>query len=337
MSAADPAILANALAWLAAGRKIALATVIETWGSSPQPVGSKLLADADGNFLGSVSGGCVEAAVVAEAIEAIAQGKPRVLAYGVEDKTAWGVGLACGGRIRVLVAPIETDRGVLSDVLSDLAARRKVALLTKISTGAQSIVHAPEEADGDLAASIAAGFRSDKSKLVATPSGETFIDIFNPPLRLIIVGAVHIAQSLEPLAEGLGYQVTIIDPREAFAADARFDGATLLREWPDEAMPRLGVDAGTALVALSHDPRLDDPALLHALRNDALYVGGLGSKKTHAARVERLLAEGLSPDDLARIHAPIGLDIGAQGPAEIALSIIAEIVKVKRGGEGRGR
>lgn len=337
MSAADPAILENALAWLARGRKIALATVIETWGSSPQPVGSKLLADAEGNFLGSVSGGCVEAAVVAEAIEAIAQGKPRVLAYGVEDKTAWGVGLACGGRIRVLVAPVERTDAVLPALLADRAARRPVALLTEIGTGARRIVHAPEEAGGDLAAPAAAAFRSDKSKLVATAAGEIFVEIFNPPLKLIIVGAVHIAQSLQPLAEGLGYQVVIVDPREAFAADARFEGANLLREWPDEALPRLGVDANTALVALSHDPRLDDPALLHALREGALYVGALGSKKTHAARVERLRAEGLSPDDAARIHAPIGLDIGAQGPAEIALSIIAEIVKVKRGGEGRER
>ena len=176
-----------------------------------------------------------------------------------------------------------------------------------------------------------AATRADSSR---RRSGESFIDVFNPPLKLIVLGAVHIAQSLLHLAQGLDFDVTIVDPREAFTADARFAGAKLCRDWPDEALPKLGIDGRTALVALTHDPKLDDPALIEALRSGALYVGALGSKKTHASRVERLLAAGVSAEAIERIHAPIGLDIGAEGPAEIALSIIAQIVATKRGRDG---
>ena len=331
MSVADPGILPSALQWLAEGRNVALATVIETWGSSPQPVGSKLLADADGNFQGSVSGGCVEAAVVTEAAEAIADSTARTAVYGIEDGTAWQVGLACGGTLRVLVEPLQRDNGTLRGLLDDLRARRPAALLTEIATGTRKLVHAPEEGPPDLAAEVSEAFRTDKSRLVKTETGETFIDVFNPPLRLVIVGAVHIAQRLMPLAQVQGFDVTIIDPRGAFATGTRFGGATILSDWPDEALPRIGIDGRTALVALTHDPKLDDPALIEALRSGALYVGALGSKKTHASRIERLRNAGVSETAIAGIHAPIGLDIGAEGPAEIALSILAEIIAVKRG------
>jgi xanthine dehydrogenase accessory factor len=343
MSVGDPSIIPTALDWLGQGRRVALATVIETWGSSPQPVGSKLLIDADGNFVGSVSGGCVEAEVVTEAADVIADGKPRSVSFGVEDGKAWQVGLACGGSIRILIEPLMTagNGGAGSEVftrlLADLGRRRAAALVTELSTGARRLVHGTAEAGPQIAEALAHAFRHDKSGLVKSETGETFIDVFNPPLRLIIVGAVHIAQSLLPLAENLGYDVTIVDPRGAFATPARFGKAKLCRDWPDEALPKLGSDANTALVALTHDPKLDDPALLFALRSDALYVGALGSRKTHAKRVDRLLAAGLSAEAIERIHAPIGLDIGAEGPAEIALSIIAEIVAAKRGRESRGR
>lgn len=337
MSVGDPSIIPTALDWLGQGRSVALATVIETWGSSPQPVGSKLLVDSDGNFQGSVSGGCVEAQVIEEAAEAIADGKPRTVSFGIEDGTAWQVGLACGGSIRILIEPLDTPADSLQELTDDFRSRRPAALVTELATGARTLVHGALEAGPELAEALTDAFRRDKSGLVQARSGETFIDVFNPPLRLVIVGAVHIAQSLLPLAEGLDYDVTIIDPRGAFATAARFGKAKLCREWPDEALPKLGIDGNTALVALSHDPKLDDPALLCALRSDALYVGALGSKKTHAKRVERLVAAGLPAEAVERIHAPIGLDIGAEGPAEIALSIIAEIVEVKRGKDGRGR
>jgi xanthine dehydrogenase accessory factor len=183
----------------------------------------------------------------------------------------------------------------------------------------------------NLAPSLEDAFRCDKSVAVAGSDGEVFINVFNPTVRLIIAGAVHVAQQLVPMARAVGYDVVIVDPRTAFATEERFRDVEISREWPDEALPRIGVDGRTALIALTHDPKIDDPALIHALSSDAFYVGALGSRKTHAKRVERLLKAGVAQADIARIHAPIGLDIGAQGAAEIAVSIIAEITAVQRG------
>jgi len=336
MSAPDPFIITKALDWLAEGRRIALATVIQTWGSAPQPVGSQLLIDADGNFLGSVSGGCVEAEVITEAADVIASGEPKALEFGVEDSMAWKVGLACGGSIRIFVEKVAGDRASSADSLlhrlvGDVEARRQVALITNLATGAQSLVHSGDEVEKELAPALGDAFRYDKSVALAGDEGEVFINVFNPTTRLIIVGAVHIAQQLVPMARALGHDVVIVDPRTAFATEERFGEAEISRHWPDEALPRIGVDSRTALIALTHDPKIDDPALIHALSSDAFYVGALGSRKTHAKRVERLLKAGVASADIERIHAPIGLDIGAQGAAEIALSIMAEITAVQRG------
>lgn len=336
MSAPDPSLLATALAWLAEGRGVAMATVIETWGSAPQPVGSQLLIDAAGNFLGSVSGGCVEAEVVAQAADVIANGTPKDLAFGVEDATAWKVGLACGGAIRVFVEPVApgnagSPEGMLHRLLRDVAARRAVALITNLATGAWSLAHASGDVGQGLTPALHDAFRCDKSVKLAGVDGELFINVFNPTPRLIVVGAVHIAQQLVPMARALGHEVIVLDPRSAFATQERFGDTRIVREWPDEALPKIGLDARTALIALTHDPKLDDPALTMALASDAFYVGALGSRKTHAKRVERLLQAGVPAADIERIHAPIGLDLGAQGAAEIALSIVAEITAVQRG------
>ena len=338
MPAQDQSILQTMLDWLAEGRRVALATVIKTWGSAPQPVDSKLLVDADGNFLGSVSGGCVEASVVAEAADVLATNTPKTLEFGVEDKTAWSVGLACGGKIRIFVEPVgpsgngaAASGSVYRELASDLRIRRPAALVTHLATGTRQLVHSSSELGQDLDDVLEDALRRDKSVLVETGDGEVFIDVFNPPIRLVITGAVHIAQALLPLAQALGYDVTIVDPRSAFATEQRFGAANISQDWPDEALPKIGVDGRTALVALTHDPRIDDPALIHALRAQALYIGALGSKRTHAERVDRLKQAGLGAADIERIHAPIGLDIGAVGPAEIALSIIAEITAVQRG------
>jgi xanthine dehydrogenase accessory factor len=334
MSAADPNLIATAIDWLAEGRGVAVATVIQTWGSAPQPVGSQFLIDAEGNFLGSVSGGCVEAEVVAQAAEVIATGAPRNLEFGVEDNTAWKVGLACGGSIRVFVQPLAAPGapdGVLHRLIRDVAARRGVALITNLDTGAASLANAPGDAGTDLAGALAEAFRTDKSTPVKADAGELFINVFNPTLRLIVVGAVHIAQQLVPMARALGHETVILDPRSAFASEQRFAGTEIVREWPEDALPRIGLDARTALIVLTHDPRIDDPALIAALASDAFYVGALGSRKTHAARVERLLQAGVAAAEIERIHAPIGLDIGALGAAEIALSIVGEITAVQRG------
>ncbi|MGH6825540.1 XdhC family protein [Methyloceanibacter sp.] len=341
MSASERYVLGRALDWLAEGRRVALATVIQTWGSAPQPVGSQLAIDAEGNFLGSVSGGCVEAEVITEAAEVIASGVPKALEFGVEDNTAWSVGLACGGAIRIFVEPLEGGRGrepggVLHRIISDIEARQRVALVTQLATGVRSLAYSPDDLGQDLAPALEDAFRRDKSMALAGSDGEVFINIFNPTIRLVIVGAVHVAQPLVPMARALGYDVVIVDPRSAFATEERFGNVTIAREWPDEALPKIGVDGRTALIALTHDPKIDDPALIYALSSDAFYVGALGSKQTHAKRLERLRQEGVSSRDLQKIHAPIGLDIGAQGAAEIALSIIAEITATQRG-KGNGR
>ena len=341
MTASDPFIFIKAFEWLAEGRDVAIATVIQTWGSAPQPVGSQLLIDADGNFLGSVSGGCVEAEVITKAADVIASGEPKSLEFGVDDNVAWKVGLACGGSIRIFVEKVESSRnssdGLLHRLVDDVETRRQVALVTDLATGAQNLAHSPYDLGKELAPVLEDAFRCDKSFALAGEIGEVFINVFNPTVRLIIVGAVHIAQQLVPMARALGHDVVIVDPRTAFATEGRFADAELSREWPDEALPKIGVDARTALIVLTHDPKIDDSALIHALSSNAFYVGALGSRKTHAKRVERLRKAGLAEADIEPIHAPIGLDIGAQGAAEIALSIMAEITAVQRGKANRSR
>ena len=325
-------VLAKALDWLDEGRSVALATVVKTWGSAPQPVGSQLVIDGEGNFLGSVSGGCVEAEVIAQAAEVIATSKPRTLEFGVEDETAWKVGLACGGTIRIFVESLELQgRDALHRLIGDVEARRKVALVTDLTTGARSLAHVPNDMEAPLAPALEDAFRHNKSLAVEGSHGEAFINVFNPSVRLIIVGAVHVAQQLVLMARSVGHQVVVIDPRRAFATEERFGDAEIVRDWPEEALLKVGLDDRTAIVVLTHDPRIDDPALILALASDAFYVGALGSRKTHAKRVGRLLKAGVAPEAIERIHAPIGLDIGAEGAAEIALSIIAEITAEQRG------
>ncbi|WP_300547453.1 XdhC family protein [Roseovarius sp.] len=309
----------TALAWYRAGKGAALATVVETWGSAPRRVGSQLAISGRGEIAGSVSGGCVEGAVVAEALDAIEEGKPVLLEYGVSDGDAFAVGLACGGTIRVLVEPIGS---VLPEpLLADLVLAREARVPVAYVTGMAATRRLVREG-------YAERFRMDRSGF--DEDGETFVAIHNPPLRLIIVGAVHIAQALVPMARIAGYDPLLIDPRESFASDARFPGETILHDWPDEAVQAYGLDGRTALVLLTHDPKLDDPALAEALRSDVFYIGALGSARTHAKRVERLESAGFSPDEIARIHGPIGLDIGSAGPAEIALAVLAEITRVLR-------
>lgn len=314
-----------ALDWHRAGRKAALATVVETWGSAPRPVGSQLVISGTGEIEGSVSGGCVEGAVVSEALEAIADGTPRLLTYGVSDETAFAVGLACGGTIRVMVVPVgpHLPETLLSELVDARATRRAVALVTDMATWHHRL------SDGEGDPGVASRFRSDRSGL---EEDGRFVAVHNPALRMIVVGAVHIAQPLVQMAHTCGYDPTLIDPRDAFGSAARFPGETILQDWPDEAMTALAPDARTAVVTLTHDPKLDDPAILAALASPAFYLGCLGSTRTHAKRLERLRAVGATEEQIARIHAPVGLNIGAKSPAEIALSILGQITQVLRQG-----
>lgn len=315
-----------ALDWLQSGARVALATVVQTWGSAPRQPGAQLAIRADGTMMGSVSGGCVEGAVVFEAMEALQDGKPRLLTYGVADDLAFEVGLACGGTIRILVEPIGPDAPALHpDMLADLvaarAARQPLALLTDLDSFTRQL-------DGPDAPGLADRFRADRS---GPDEAGQMITVHNPPLRLVIVGAVHIAQALVPMARLAGYDPVVVDPRDAFASDARFPGVTLLRDWPDEALDALGLDARTAVVTLTHDSKLDDPAIIAALRSDVFYLGSLGSTRTHAKRLDRLRSEGLTDTDFARIHAPVGLNIGARTPSEIAVATLAQITLALRG------
>jgi xanthine dehydrogenase accessory factor len=228
-------------------------------------------------------------------------------------------------------------RRTLDTVLAARAQGRSLAVVTHLKTGQQSVVH-PDTVQGEFGldeaqlAAVRAALAADKSGVIET---ELFVQVINPSPRLLIVGAVHIAQALAPLASLVGYAVTVIDPRRAFATDARFPEMTLLTEWPDEAMARLAPDRRTAIVTLTHDPKVDDPALVAALKSPAFYIGALGSRKTHAKRTERLLAQGFTAADISRIHGPVGLRIGAVTASEIAASILGELIAVRRLGATR--
>lgn len=312
----------QALDWHRASVGAVLATVIETWGSAPRRVGSQLVISGDGQIEGSVSGGCVEGAVIMEALEALEETTARELEFGVSDDDAFAVGLACGGTIRVLLEPIGSvlSAEVLADLVAARSARRPVAYVVDLDTGERRLDLSGHEDR----------FRMDRSGF--EENSRTFVAIHNPPLRLVVVGAVHITQALLPMARIAGYDPLVIDPREAFASSDRFPGETLVHDWPDEAVEAHGLDSRTALVLLTHDPKLDDPALHAALRSDCFYIGALGSKRTHAKREARLTEAGFTAGEIARIHGPIGLDIGASGPPEIAVSILSEMTQVLRKG-----
>ena len=292
----NDSVLAAARAWK--GGRLALATVVSTWGSAPRPRGSHMLVHADGRFEGSVSGGCVETDILAAAAEVIAGAPAMLKSYGVADAAAWEAGLPCGGRIEVLVQPV-SEAGFAPELFDAIDAAR---------------------ADGrsfEVATDLATG---------QSGAGD-FVNRYDPARRLLIVGAVQIAQALAGLARELGISTVVIDPRGRFLTPERFPHVTLDDRWPDEAITALKPDAATAVVTLSHDSKIDDAALFAALASPARYVAALGSRKSHAARVERLAARGVAPADLARIEGPAGLDLGAIGPSEIALSIAASMVK----------
>ncbi|SLN52103.1 putative xanthine dehydrogenase subunit A [Roseovarius litorisediminis] len=311
----------TALRWHDEGKGAALATVVQTWGSAPRRVGSQLAISGAGEIEGSVSGGCVEGAVVAEALDAISTGKPVMLEYGVSDGDAFAVGLACGGTIRVLVEPIGPVMPL--QVLRNLVLARDARVPVAYITGKDVERRLVRDGFDDRFRMDRSGFEED---------GETFVAIHNPPLRLIIVGAVHIAQALVPMARIAGFDPLLIDPRESFGSADRFPGETILHDWPDEGVQAYGLDSRTALVLLTHDPKLDDPALEQALKSHAFYIGALGSTRTHAKRVERLRESGFSEAEIGRIHGPVGLDLGAASPAEIAVSILAQMLMVLRKG-----
>ncbi|MDQ6741503.1 MAG: XdhC family protein [Candidatus Dormibacteraeota bacterium] len=298
--------------WRAAGDAVAIATVVETWGSSPRPLGSKMLASSSGKMAGSVSNGCIEGDVFEAAQEVLASGRPRLVEYGVADDVAFEVGLACGGHIEVMIQPA----GEIHDRALDLlAAERPFVLRTDLQSGASELLE--QAPDFELA-------RRD---------GETFWEPFGRPADMVIIGAIHIAIPLHRMAKLMGYRVTIVDARGKFASPERFPEADrILVQWPDEALAGLTVDRSTAVVILTHDPKFDMPALRSVLRTDAGYVGAIGSRKTNQNRFDALREEGFDDAQLDRVHGPIGLDLGARGAEETALGIMAEVTAVRYGG-----
>lgn len=334
--------------WFDKGKKVALATVVHTYGSAPRQFGSKMAVNQDGLMTGSVSGGCVEGAVVAEALDVLKTRMPKLIHYGVTDDLAMSVGLACGGSIDVWVEELSEESFVQykKDLDEDNLAV-VVRLLTGKYIGEQVIAHP----DGTQI-----GTFSDKSiPMLIQPmllevfehqqclrttiqieheDVEVFFDVLQPSSKLVIVGAVHIAIPLVQMAKLMGFHTTVIDPRKAFANRERFPHVDeLILDWPEDYLEDYPWDRGTYLVAISHDDKLDVPALAHGIRSDARYVGALGSKKNFSNHVRDLKAAGCNDEEIARIHSPIGLNIGARGAEEIALSILAELVAVRNGKE----
>ena len=283
---------------------MAIATVVETWKSAPCPVGTHMLVHADGRFVGSVSGGCVEGDVLERAHTVLA-GAPRVLRrYGVADDAAWDVGLPCGGDIQVLVQPVSAD-GFPAHLFADIIKAR--------SAGA--------------ALSVVTDLESGRSALLDDDAGAGFVNIYHPPRRLLIVGAVEIASALAAIAVSQGVDVTLCDPRGRFLTAERFPGIRLDDRWPDDAVKAFAPDSRSAIVTLSHDPKIDDPALAAALASPAAYVAALGSVRSHQARLARLSAAGISAEQCARIEGPAGVAINAISAPEIALSIAGGMIR----------
>ncbi|HZV49031.1 MAG TPA: XdhC/CoxI family protein [Candidatus Dormibacteraeota bacterium] len=301
--------------WRGEGERVALATVVETWGSSPRPLGSRMLVSSSGRMAGSVSNGCIEGAVFEVAQEVLKAGRPRLVEYGVADDVAFEVGLACGGHIEVFVQPA----GEVHDRAASLLAEERPFLLrTDLETGETELVE-----------------RSPDFELPRR-EGRRFEEPFGRPPHLIIIGAIHIAIPLHRLAKVMGYRVTVVDARAQFATRERFPEADeILIAWPDEALAGMTVDRSTAIVVLTHDPKFDMPALRAALPTDAVYIGAIGSRKTNQNRFDALLAEGFTHQQILRVHGPIGLDLGGRGAEETALGIMAEITAVRFSGSAR--
>ncbi len=323
-------VLGSAKEWIARDGKVAIATVVDTWGSAPVPVGGQMAIAADGQFEGSVSGGCIEGEVLTEAEEILGHGRVRTLEFGVADETAWSVGLPCGGRVKVFVERLEKDNGGL-DLLDKAAEARRgrkgLVVATSLADGSRKVY---ERGAKNMPEDISQRFWTAKSTLETRPEGEVFIHAIVPPARILAIGATHITQLLAQYAKVAGYEIIVIDPRTAFATEDRFPGVQVVAEWPQDAIPKLGLDPYTALAVLAHVSHIDDEALKVALREDCLYIGALGSSRNHAKRRERLTAAGFTDAELAKIKSPIGLSINAQSPAEIALSVMAELVSYVR-------
>lgn len=321
------------------------AVVTEVWGSAPRGEGAVLLATPDGRMAGSVSGGCVENAVVEEIKAAIERGTAKALEYGVTHERAWEFGLSCGGTISLFVEP-----AVRPELLAAVRGKETSVVATIIGgpapvgrsvvvreDGSREVYGVPAELVDEITRRATAALRtvSGRSETITGPQGEVrvLIEVFPREPKLLVFGGVHVAMELVRLARPLGFRTIVADGRELFLTRERFpDADQLLVGWPEEVFAQVGIDSATCIVILTHDPKFDEPACDLALRSPAAYVGVIGSRKTQALRRERLARAGFSPEEIGRLHGPIGLDLGGREPAEIALAILAEITAVRHGG-----
>ncbi len=335
-------VIDDIASWISEAREpIVVATVLKTWGSAPRRPGAKMAVDSGGRLTGSVSGGCVEGAVIEAARETLETGEPRRLHFGVVDETAWSVGLACGGSIDIFVETL--DLNMFNQQKRLLDEERGGKILTVISgprniVGQKVLVDGEGNHFGNMAPEL-----QERVVELAYEAGQTqvmdldqdskiFVELVRPSPTLIAVGGGETAIVLTRMAHLLGYRTVVIDPRRIFVSDERFPHVDkLIQKWPRSAFAEVELTADTAVALLTHDPKIDDPSLGILLERDLFYIGALGSRKTHAKRLERLARKGFTAKETNRIHAPIGLDIGAASPAEIAVSIIAEIVNVRNG------
>lgn len=306
--------------WREAGDAIVLATVVRVQGSAPRPVGARLAVNHHGRMAGSVSGGCVESAVVMAAQEVLETGVPRMEHYGISDDMAWDVGLSCGGAIDVWIEPLPANAEI--DHARELQAKGKSSiLLTWLDASGKHAVQ-QDNTEG-------------QNGITTRDGSQVFMEYFHPTKRLVIFGAVHAAQPLSKFAMELGYEVTVVDARTALATPERFPNvAKIIAAWPEEAYAQLSVDSSTSIAVLSHDPKFDEPAILGALNTEAAYIGTVGSRSTIADRIERLRSAGVTEAQLARLHGPIGLNLGGSTPAEMAVSIVAEMIAAGHGRDG---
>lgn len=312
MDSVDLEVLKACVAWTRSGRRCLLVTVIRTWGSSPRPEGAMLAIRADGNVIGSVSGGCIEDDLIERVRQdGIFVGAPQIVTYGVSADQAHRFGLPCGGTIQLALEPI-SGQSRIDDLLQRLDGRQLVARRLDLATG--EVTLAPAAAGSTLQV-----------------SGNVLTTVHGPAWRLLIIGAGQLSRFLAQIAQGMDYRVTVCDPRLEYRADWDLGGTELVHDMPDDAVIRMQPDRRSAVVALTHDPKLDDLALLEALKSEAFYVGAIGSRANNARRRERLRLFDLSEQQLARLHGPAGLYIGSKTPAEIAISILAEITAVRNG------
>lgn len=332
-------VLTQALDWWAGGEGAALVTVVHTWSSALNRPGSMMVVNRAGTSFGSASSGTVDMAIVSAALEALSDGRPRQFITAVTDEAAQATGLPCGGNIELRIEPLEDgpkgNVALLREAVHALITRRGVVLCTRLSDASRMLISVDEPADTELSVEAVRAASADTTWVSDIEREPVLFQVFNPPLRLFLVGAVHIAQALVPAARLVGFDITVIDPRPGFTSAQRFPDVTRVTDEPGLALRMASLDRRCAVVTLSHDPLIDDPALIKALHSKAFYVGALGSRKTHKARLKRLHDAKLSTQLTSRLHGPAGLSIGASGSAEIAASIVAELIAELRGQAAR--